>query len=191
MADLHQRSATTQKDRLDVTTDVRIAVLGIGNVLMLDEGLGPRVVAELNARVEFPPGVEVLDRATMGMALLAEMPAWDVMLVIDAVDNTGLAPGTVLSFAPEDIAAQQVFHGAHDTRFSDVLQAAALLGYQVEGHCLGAQVANMAPADYQIGLTPAVEAALPLLMHAALDFLAQRGVRAVDRKSGRAWDGER
>jgi hydrogenase maturation protease len=166
-------------------------VLGIGNILLLDEGVGPRAAAELNARFRFPTGVAVLDRATMGMALLNEICAYDTVLLIDAVDKTGHDPGTVVRFEAADIARHQVFHGAHDTRFVDVLQAAALLGHEIDGHCLGVQVADMAPAEYQIGLTPAVEAALPLLLHAALTFLAEQGVEATDRQSTQPWTGER
>jgi hydrogenase maturation protease len=165
-----------------MTAAQHIGILGIGNVLMLDEGVGPRVVEELLAAYEFPPNVEVLDRGTMGMALLADFQRFDVLLVIDAVDNTGQPPGTVLTYLPEDIAPYEAFHGAHDTRFADVLAAAALLGHEVEGHCLGVQVANMSPAQLTIGLTPAVEAAIPFVLECVLGFLTQRGIQATPRE---------
>ncbi|MDR3315129.1 MAG: hydrogenase maturation protease [Coriobacteriales bacterium] len=162
-------------------TPQRIGILCIGNLLMLDEGVGSRVAAELLERYEFPSNVEVLDRGTMGMALLADLKRFDVVLVVDAVDNTGTAPGTVVTFLPEDIAPYQAFHGAHDTRFIDVLEAAALLDYKVEGHCLGVQVENMQPAQLTIGLTPPVEAAVPFLVECVLGFLEQRGCVPHDR----------
>jgi hydrogenase maturation protease len=155
----------------------RIAILCVGNTLMLDEGVGPRVAAELLANYQFPGNVEVLDRGTMGMALLADLKCFDVILLVDAVDNTGKPPGTVVTYLPEEIAPYEAFHGAHDTRFIDVLEAASLLGYTPEGHCLGVQVENMSPAEYTIALTPSVEAAVPFLVECVLAFLAQRGVR--------------
>jgi hydrogenase maturation protease len=142
---------------------------------MLDEGVGPRVAAELLARHDVPSNVEVLDRGTMGMALLADLKRFDVVLLVDAVDGTGKPPGTVVTYLPEEIAPYEAFHGAHDTRFIDVLEAAALLGYTPEGHCLGVQVENMLPAEYAIGLTPSVEAAVPFLVECVLAFLAQHG----------------
>jgi hydrogenase maturation protease len=141
---------------------------------MLDEGVGPRVAAELLSRYRFPENVEVLERGTMGMALLSDLKRFDVILLVDAVDNTGEAPGTVVTFLPEDIAPYEAFHGAHDTRFIDVLEAAALLEYTPEAHCLGIQVENMSPAEYTIGLTPAVEAAVPFVIECILGFLKQR-----------------
>jgi hydrogenase maturation protease len=156
----------------------------VGNALMLDEGLGPRVAAELVGRYRFPENVEVLDRGTMGMALLSDLRRFDVVLLVDAVDNTGKPPGTVVTYLPQDIAPYEAFHGAHDTRFVDVLEAAALLGCAPEGHCLGVQVQDMSPASYTIGLTPPVEAAVPFLIECVLGFLEQRGVRPCARDEG-------
>jgi hydrogenase maturation protease len=159
-----------------IPTQQRIGILCVGNILMLDEGVAPRVAAELLERYRFPPTVEVLDRGTMGMALLADLRRFDVILLVDAVDSTGEPPGTVVSYLPEDIAPYEAFHGAHDTRFIDVLEAAALLGSLPEAHCLGVQVQNMAPSEYVIGLTPPVEAALPFLIECVIAFLTQRGI---------------
>jgi hydrogenase maturation protease len=161
----------------------KIAVLCIGNLLLLDEGVGPRVAQELLERYDFPANVDVLDRGTMGMALLGELQHYASILVVDAVDKTGHEPGTVVTFSPEDIAPYEAWHGAHDARFVDVLQAAALLGYKIDGSCLGVQIANMTPAEFTIGLTPQVEAAVPTLVSSVLDFLASRGV-TVTKKTG-------
>jgi hydrogenase maturation protease len=154
----------------------RIAILCIGNILMLDEGIGPRVAQELLEHYTFPSNVEILERGTMGMALLADLKYFDLILLVDAVDNTGEPPGTVVTFLPEDIAPYEAFHGAHDTRFVDVLEAAALLDITPEAHCLGVQIENMSPAQYTIGLTPLVEAALPFLTECILGFLKQQGI---------------
>lgn len=149
----------------------RILILCIGNILLLDEGVGPRVAQELLEHHELPPEVTVLDRGCMGMALLSDFKEADKILVVDAVDNTGLAPGTVVTFKPEDIAPYQAFHGAHDTRLIDVLQAAALLGYTPDTDCLGVQIKSMAPEDFVIGLTPEVEAAVPVMVQSCLDYI--------------------
>jgi len=138
---------------------------------MLDEGVGPRVAAELLRRSSLPEGVSVLDRGSMGMALLSDLKGARKVLVVDAVDNTGLAPGTIVAFKPEDIASYEAFHGAHDTRLVDVLQAAEVLGYQLEVECLGVQIQSVAAEDYLIGLSPPVEAALPELVQHCLEYI--------------------
>lgn len=163
----------------------RIAVMGIGNILLLDEGVGPAVVQALDEQFEFPDNVDILDRGTMGMALIGEMQDYDYILTVDAVDGTGEEPGTVFRFHPEDMADEAVMHGAHDTRFIDVLQALDLLGHRPVGECIGVQVANMSPDKMFIGLTPQVEAALPLLIETVLATLYRHGVRGIiDRRTG-------
>ena len=154
----------------------RILIICVGNVLLLDEGFGPHLATELTDHYSLPPQVTVLDRGVMGMAMLSDLRAADEVLIIDALDNTGQPPGTILQFTPEDLADQQVFHGAHDTRLIDVLNAAALLGINPPVTCLGVQIESLSPEAFRIGLTPAVEAALPLMMEIVLDWLSERGI---------------
>ncbi|NTU89482.1 MAG: hydrogenase maturation protease [Actinobacteria bacterium] len=162
--------------------DEHIAVMCIGNLLLLDEGVGPAVARMLIDTFEFPAGVDVLDSGTMGMSLLGEFRDYDFILTVDAVDGTGEEPGTVFTFLPEDMADNMVMHGAHDTRFIDVLQASALLGFEPVGECIGVQIENMSPENLVIGLTPKVEAALPLVCETVCAKLYARGVRGIIRK---------
>lgn len=161
----------------------RVAVLCIGNPLMLDDGVGPRIARELVEGYEFPEGVEVLDEGCMGLALLPVLDENDFVLVVDAVDAPELEPGTVVRFRPEDIGSyHDTIRSAHDMRFVDVLQAATLLGYEVDGLCIGVQAANPTPSEPCIALTPAVEAAIPLAIQTVLATLVQQGVDGITSK---------
>jgi hydrogenase maturation protease len=161
-----------------VSTDPSILILCIGNPLMQDDGFGPRVAESLLAGYDFSEEVAVYDRGVMGMAMLADLRGIESLLVIDASDNTGHPPGTVLRFAPGDLADDLAFHGAHDIRLVDVLGAAALLGLRPEVSCLGVQVAEMSQGAFAIGLSPAVEAAVPKVVGLALAWLSDLGVAA-------------
>ena len=152
-----------------------VSVLGVGNVLMRDEGVGPAVIAYLNERYAFGEGVRAIDCATMGLALLPYFRDSDHIVVVDAVDGTGHPPGTVVRFSPGDIARHPGSHTAHSIAFPDVLDAATMLGYGVEGHCVGVQVADMRPEAFDMGLTPAVEAAVPAAAHEVVRVLAGLG----------------
>lgn len=160
-----------------------ILVMGIGNTLMLDEGVGPAVIARLLEEYDFPQNVVVEDSGTMGMGMLNLFSEYDYMIVIDAVDGTGEEPGTVMAISPEEIAPQSVLHSGHDMRFVDVLQNAALLGWEPDGIVVGIQVKDMAPAELTEGLTPEVEAAVPVAIGAVLDLLSEAGIEVV-RKDG-------
>ncbi|MCR5846333.1 MAG: hydrogenase maturation protease [bacterium] len=160
----------------------RICVICIGNILLADEGVGPAIAKRMIERYEFPENVSVEDCACMGLALLPEFEENDLLVVVDAVDGTGEPAGTVFRFSPDDIDRSHVIHSAHDMRFSDVRDAAKMLGYEVEGICVGVQVEDISPAEFEIGLSESVESALPLAIQTVLSILLENGVEGIIEK---------
>jgi hydrogenase maturation protease len=152
----------------------RVLILGIGNPLMTDEGVGVRVAELLMNSYELPDGVEVVDAGTMGLGIINLFRDRDLVLVVDAVDNTGYEPGTVVILTPEEMAPSQVMHSLHDTRFVNVLEAAAMTGVEPDAICVGVQVGSM--EQWVTELTPAVEAALPAAVEAVMEILARHGI---------------
>jgi hydrogenase maturation protease len=75
----------------------RILILGVGNVLLTDEGVGICVLRELEARYDFPPNVRLVDGGVLGLSLMGTMMEADQVLVIDAVRG-GDEPGTLYRF---------------------------------------------------------------------------------------------
>ena len=154
----------------------RVLVLGIGNILMMDEGVGNRIAVELERNYRFPDDVRIMDGGTMGMGMMHLFKGVEFLLMADAVDGTGYPPGTVVRVSPEDFAPNQVLHSLHDVKFVDVLNAAKLIDIMPEADCIGVQVENMAPEQLHIGLTDAVEEAVPRAVAAVLYVLEERGV---------------
>lgn len=165
-----------QSEDLTDESQQKILILGIGNILMKDEGIGCRIAQELEDRYDFPEGVDVVDSGTMGLVLLNMLREYDFVIVVDAVDGTGYPPGTVVRMSPEDIAPNQVMHSLHDARFIDVLEAAMLIGIEIEGHVIGVQVEDMDPPELFIGLSDSLEDAVETAIDAVLTALAERGV---------------
>lgn len=162
-----------------------IAVLCVGNRLMLDEGVGPAVYDELVRAYELPDSVMLRDVGCMGLDMLELVNACDYLVTVDALDGTGQPPGTVLEFAPEDVARHSgAMASLHECKLIDLFDAAALLGYEAEGRCFGMQVENMSPAELTVGLTPAVYEALPRLVETVLACLVGRGVPVRVRATG-------
>ena len=74
--------------------DPRTVVLGLGNMLMSDDGIGLAALARLQDDWFIPPQVELVDGGTWGMNLLPIIESADRVLVLDAIDS-GAAPGTL------------------------------------------------------------------------------------------------
>lgn len=80
----------------------KITVLGIGNILLQDEGFGVRVVENLLERFTFPDWVQVIDGGTMGMGLLPFLEGSDRLIVIDAVAGP-LPPGGIYELQGDQV----------------------------------------------------------------------------------------
>lgn len=139
----------------------RLLVLGVGNVLLRDEGVGVHAVKELMKR-SYPPEVEIVDGGTGGMGLLYFIEDASRLIIIDAV-NGGAAPGTIFRFTPEDLEDSLLVSGQslHDVSLLDVLYLAKVTGVLPPTVIFGVQ-----PAEISWGteLSSAVAASLPRLL---------------------------
>lgn len=108
-----------------MTRPERVVVVGVGNLLLQDEGIGVHVahaLQEIN-----PPGVELIDGGTVPDILTTREPA-DRLIIIDAA-NVGGAPGTVGIFHPDDLAeAPEGYVSLHDLGLQQSLKTMRLLG---------------------------------------------------------------
>lgn len=160
--------------QIDSTGD-RILIMGAGNTVMGDEGIGPRCVEELVAHFDFPTSVELMDAGTMGLSILDVLRDFDRLIVLDAAQDTGHEPGTVLLFTPEELAENQVLHSAHDMRLVDVLKAATMMDIILKSTVIiGVQI--QAITQWVLELSEPVEAAIPVACAACLDQLRNLGV---------------
>ncbi len=138
--------------------DDRILVIGMGNVLMQDEGIGVRAVEELESRYRIPEGVTVVDGGTTGMELFQPIRRCDILIVADAV-NTGDPPGSLVRIADEAVPAFfQTKLSNHQLGLSDLLALAALKGERPRH----VTIIGMVPfsLENRLGLTPSAMAGL-------------------------------
>ena len=154
-------------------------VLGLGNVLRSDEGLGIFALRRLESAYALPPGVRLVDGGTLGLELLAEIEASERVLVLDAV-LSGDAPGTVARLVDDEVPAFIGRHGsAHDTGLNDVLALARWRGNApTQLVVLGLQPDRL---ELGWGLSTRIEAGLSALADAAAAQLAEWGLQCTPR----------
>ena len=149
-----------------------VLVLGLGNPLRGDDGVGCRLIEEL-ARRELPPGVQVLDGGTAGLRLLDLLEGWERVIVVDAAEM-GRRPGEFLRFTPADVrlASMPDRCSLHHAGLSEVLALADALGEPLPDIVIfGVQPAQVGWGE---GLSAAVEAALPALAKAVLEVIGEQ-----------------
>lgn len=154
-----------------MTEPPRNIVLGLGNILNRDEGMGVYALRSLEEHLGEVQGLELIDGGVMGLNLLQLVEACDHLLVLDAVD-TGSPAGTVTTLSREEIPRYSgIKMSQHQVTFQEVLGLAEMRGHLPPHlHLVGAQ-----PDDLSIGLglSQKVEAVLPAMIDAAVDLLAK------------------
>ena len=149
-------------------------VLGIGNLVMSDDGIGVRVVQQLAAQYRFPAGVRILDGGTLGLDLLPQLEGVERLLVVDAVE-TGREPGSLVRLAGEYVPiVLETKVSPHQMGLKDLLAVAMLQGFAPrEMVLLGVQ-----PALLEMGmeLSPPVAAQQETLVRKVLAELTGWGV---------------
>lgn len=105
----------------------RILVLGLGNTLLGDDGVGIRALELLRAHYHFPARVRLVDGGTRGLALLPLLQRSSSLLILDAVTSSEL-PGTLVRLVgPELEPVRGPSPSMHESGLTDLLAAAALL----------------------------------------------------------------
>ncbi len=151
----------------------RITVLGLGNILLRDEGLGVRVVERLGARYAFDDNVQVLDGGVLGMRLMGIVASTDVLIVADAVCNGG-APGTLYRLVGDEVPRRVLAkHSLHQMDFPEVLALCETIDHKPETVVLGMEPEDMATMDVE--LTPTVAGQLDRLADMVLAELDRLG----------------
>ena len=165
----------------------RIAVLGLGNVLMGDDALGPHAVRLLESRYSFPAGVTVEDLGTPGLDLHPHLADADAVILIDTVRAAG-RPGEVRCYRRDEVLrhppAQRI--GPHDPGVKQALLALEFAGLGP----LEVFLAGVIPArvEHRIGLSDEVRDAIPALLDAVVAELGRLGSPPSPRERPRPAD---
>jgi hydrogenase maturation protease len=147
-----------------VSAKADVLILGIGNILLSDEGVGVHAIRLLEER-ELPPGIDILDGGTSGADLVDHLDGRTKVVVIDAALGDG-APGTVYRCEGDDLIEQHSALSLHEFGLVESLRLAKQLG--CSPGCV--IVLGIQPATMEVGmdLSPIVAAVLPSVIQLAI-----------------------
>jgi hydrogenase maturation protease len=152
----------------------KFLVLGIGNLVMSDDGVGVKVVQRLQREYHFAEIVEIMDGGTLGLDLLPKLEGVERLIVVDAVE-TGGKPGTCVRLAGEELPiALETKVSPHQMGLKDLLSVAELMGHAPrEMVLIGVQPGSI---EMDTELTAEVEVKLDELIRMVLDELESWGI---------------
>lgn len=147
----------------------KILVMGVGNLLLSDEGLGVQFLTELKD-AKLPENVELLDGGTAGMDLIYLIQDVDFMIIIDAV-NAHSEAGALFRFLPDktNIFPDEVQVSFHQVGIVDILALAGIVGNAPQTLIYGVQPKCM---ELSMDLTDEIKAVFPKLKKHVLDEIS-------------------
>ena len=157
-------------------------VLGVGNLLLSDEGVGVRVIERLAATYDLPQDVQILDGGTLGLDLLYYLEGVENLLMIDAVEM-GKEPGTLLRLEGDKVPSfLSLKMSPHQIGIPDMLFAAKLKNLYPRNVVLW----GVQPGVLETGLdlSPPVAAQVDVLVEKAVEELARWGEHLTPRAGG-------
>lgn len=156
-----------------------LLILGLGNVLCGDDGLGVAALEELERRFVMPDSVRALDGGTLGLSLLAHVEAADDLLIVDAIRADAPA-GTLVHIDGEAVGpAVRQRLSVHQVGVADLLDCLHLLGeYPRRLVLLGLVPATL---ELCLGRSPEVEGQIPLLVNAVAQEASRLGYELIPR----------
>jgi len=166
---------------------MRISVLGMGNVLMGDDGAGPYAVATFAAQYAVPEDVEVLDIGTPGLDLVPHIAGIDTLILVDTV-RSDAAPGTIRAYDKATLLRSKLPPrlSPHDPAVGQCLAMLEIAGFGPREVLLIGVVPES--TSFGPGLTSAVQDAIPAVVGHIVTALRARGVAVERRRCPQAAD---
>ena len=172
-----------------VRRPVRLLILGLGNVLCGDDGLGAVAIARLRARYEIPEGMSVLDGGTLGLSLLPYVEDAEKVILVDAI-RAEAPPGSFVRLEGEEVGPAVAGRlSVHQVGVADLLDAARWRGRLPEELVL----LGLVPETLEVGLTRSarVEAGLAGLVDRVVEEVSRLGFELYPRSHDAARDSDR
>jgi len=159
------------------STKIGVLVLGLGNVLLGDDGLGAAALACIEREYRIPPGVRLEDGGTLGLSLLGLIADSDRVILVDAV-RTDAAPGTLVRLEGSDVIdAVRDRLSPHQIGVADLLAAARL----IDRYPSAVTLLGLVPAAIELAVarSDAVDSGLNELVAAVVDEVRGLGYEMV------------
>jgi len=152
-----------------------ILILGVGNLLLTDDGFGVHVVNALKSHT-FPDTVKLLDAGVASHQLIPVLHETDLLIVVDAVE-AGDIPGSLFKFSPDDLQfTSGQMSSLHQLSLTDVLQMTELTGKRPETVIIAVQPKSV--STWSLELSDEVKAVVPKAIDLVMEELKKHGLQA-------------
>ncbi|OCL27745.1 hydrogenase maturation protease [Orenia metallireducens] len=149
-----------------------IAILGIGNLLLRDDGVGIHVINKLED-LDFPENIEIIDGGTSVFDLVDVFVKKDKVIIVDCLKG-GHQPATIYRITPEEMGGYiSESSSLHDVQIMDIVKKVELMGYSPEVVIIGVEPKEV---YYDLELSPEIRAEIPTIIDIVKNELKKEGI---------------
>jgi hydrogenase maturation protease len=159
---------------------VNLLVIGLGNPILGDDGVGWRIAELVQIHPDLPAGVEIDYLAVGGISLMERLVGYDRAILVDAIITHQHPIGTVLSFNLDDLPDRDIGHlgSPHDSTIQDALKMGRRLGAYLPSIIELVAVESQNIYDFSEELSPPVSAAVPMAAQQVLEIIQTQFVNS-------------
>ena len=152
---------------------MKTIVIGLGNPILGDDGVGWQIARQVQQRSEFPSDIDVDCLSVGGISLMERLIGYDRAILIDSFNTNKNPVGTLFCFSLDELPNRPLGHifSAHDTTLQNALEVGKELGAQLPKEITVVAVEAQEVFDFSEQLTPSVAAAVPTAVQAIIDLL--------------------
>lgn len=145
-------------------------VLGIGNEILTDDGIGPRLVNDLSKDC-LKPGVHFGYACVGGLEIIELLNGYDEAILIDAIRTKSGIPGSVYLFGPDDFRETMHLSNLHDISFLTALKLGKKLNIKLPEEIRIIAVEIIEDQEFSDELTPPLNSRYPEILQEIRDYL--------------------
>ena len=149
---------------------MKTLVLGLGNPILTDDGVGPRVAKELEGRVD-QQEVTVEETSMAGLSLLDLLADYDRAIIVDAIQTVGGKPGQIYRLNPEALDITRHAASPHDVNFATALELGKRLGLTLPRQIDMFAIEVADASTFSEECTPEVREAIPVCVEMIIQEL--------------------
>jgi hydrogenase maturation protease len=153
---------------------LKTLIVGLGNPILGDDGIGWRVAQRLHDSGNLPPGVDVTFLAVGGISLMESLVGYERAIIIDAITTHQVPVGTVRNFSLDDLVNPAAGHlsSVHDTSLQNAMQIGRDLELQLPDEIVVISIEAKKIYDFSEELSPEVSSAIPEAIRVAQELLS-------------------
>jgi hydrogenase maturation protease len=163
----------SDQPEIKLNHSVKTIVVGLGNPILGDDGVGWQIAGQVQQHSDFPPDVDIDFLSVGGISLMERLIGYERAILIDSFVTNENPIGTLKCFSLDELPNRALGHtySAHDTTLQNALKIGQELGAQLPKEITVVAVEAQNVYDFSEHLTPTVAAAVPHAVQAIIDLL--------------------